>query len=111
MLLEGVEYSNHRRGGERTHDGRWRVVDRGMERRKSRATLLPLWDRVIGTLATLGLVWARARLIHASRNGASSVMCRGFHTGSPDSVSMKGNLVVISLRMIGRNNQYLTHFH
>lgn len=45
-----------------------------MEKRKSRVTLLPLWDRVIGTLTGSGLLWARARLRSASPHMARLVM-------------------------------------
>lgn len=58
---------------ERTHDGRlarWRCRLRDGGRGSLEVTLLPLWDRVIGTLAISGLVRARARLIDASPNRA-----------------------------------------
>lgn len=54
---------------ERTHDGRlarWRCRLRDGGRGSLEVTLLPLWDRVIGTLAILGLVTVRARLIGTS---------------------------------------------
>lgn len=72
-------------------------------------TLLPLWDRVIGALTKLGLVWTRARLINASLNKANPDNVTLKTVQSPDFACMEGIFYVIPTRMVYGNYLYITH--